>query len=582
MLKRLCISNFILVDTCDLSMNKGLNVFTGETGAGKSMVAEALRWLFGGRASPRRADGRVSSVEGHFEWPERSRLWQALNALCTREGVACPDSDTRFVLRRELTAQGKVHAFVNGSAVPPSVLAEIGGMILDVTSQDSHQALVKAAEQRTFVDALSPDIAREKVRYVDAWRTYHALVKERDACKARCDALGRDEDYVIYQLKQLEGLSLDPGEEERLVERKHALKSLSAWQALGAEAEALFEASRSPFLSALGRLKERLRALADESGVLREEAACFAQGTVALEEGYRGLSRYLRTLDFGERDLDGIEKKLSTLKHLQRKYGMGLEALAAQKEKWQADMAWLSGADVTLKELDAKIRIAREALVAAGEVLSDLRAFHARSLERGARACLQTLGMPKVEFDIAIKRIPASECEAWSQEGADEVTFLFSANPGQPAKPLGKIASGGELSRVLLAVKASASGETTVGSSGGLYLFDEIDAGVGGKTADLVGQVIRTVSAHCQVLCITHLAQVAQYADAHFAIEKEESGKGTRSVIRRLSEKERADEIARMLGGDALSTKTRDLARDILKRGKATAAVSYPTIEPPS
>jgi DNA repair protein RecN (Recombination protein N) len=442
----------------------------------------------------------------------------------------------------------------------------MGDRILDVTSQDSHQALVKASEERAFVDALSPDIASEKVQYAEAWRTYHALVAQRDACKTRVDALKRDEDYITYQLQQLEGLSLDPGEEERLIERKHALKSLSTWQALSAEAEALFEPSRSPFLSALGRLRERLRALSDESGVLAEEAACFAQGAVALEEGYRGLSRYLRTLDFGERDLDDIEKKLSTLKHLQRKYGMGLDALAAQKEKWQADMTWLSVADAMLKGLEAKIQAAKAALIAAGEVLSNLRAHHAEALERGARTYLPALGMPKVEFDVCIQRLPASECEAWPQEGADEVVFLFSANPGQPAKPLGKIASGGELSRVLLAIKASGKGSDAAGS---LYLFDEIDAGVGGKTADLVGQVIRSVSVHSQVLCITHLAQVAQYADAHFVIEKEENEKETRSVIRRLSEKERTDEIARMLGGDTLSSKTKDLARDILKRGKS-------------
>lgn len=548
-LKQLSISHFILIDSATIEFGEGLTAFTGETGAGKSMVVEALRWLFAGRNVSDEALGRKAVVSAVFVGEDGRSL----------------------AIKRD--AATKAGFFVNGEKVSREVLMDLASRLIDFTNQDDQQGLLKSATQREFLDRFSPAIEAARGSYREAWAAYQQLVNEKGALEKRMAELRRDEDYVTYQLTQLKSLSLDPQEEENLLARKASLKSMAEWQALGRELDSLLGESRSPFMSELAKLNAKLSSLTGEEGKLKEAADLLHQGRLSLREGYEGLSRHIASLDAEEVDLDQIEAKLSTLKQLRRKYNLDLEALALQRDKWAADMAWLRGAEGEISALERTLAVARKKLIDCGQALSKLRADAAHGFKVRVVEELRELGMGKVAFDVELKTASSEAVATWGESGADEIQFLFSANQGRALKPLSKTASGGERSRTLLAIKA-AFVKANPSDSKPLYIFDEIDTGVGGEIADLVGQSIKRVSSHTQVMCITHLAQIAQYADAHFAIGKESEGAGTVSVIRRLEDKEREVEVARMLGGGALSEKTHDLARDILSRATLSPSLS--------
>lgn len=542
MLRQLSISNFILIDSATIEFGEGLTTFTGETGAGKSMVVEALRWLFGGRNVPDEALGRKAVVWAVFDGEG--------------EGVH------PLTVKRDSAIRS---GFVNGEKVSREVLGDLALRLIDFTNQDDQQGLLKSATQREFLDQFSPPIRVARIGYREAWTGYQKLLGEKAVMEKKMAELRRDEDYVLYQLAQLKSLSLDPHEEDALLARKESLKSMAVWQTLGRELDSLLGEGRSPLMGELAKLTAKLSPLVGEEGKLKEAADLLSQGRLCLREGYEGLSRHIASLDAEEVDLDQIEAKLSTLKQLRRKYNLDLEALALQRDKWAADMAWLRGAEGELTALERALQVAQKNLIDRGQALSLLRRDAALTFKTAVVAELRELGLAKVQFDVELKTASTEEVASWGESGADEIQFLFSANEGRALKPLAKTASGGERSRTLLAIKA-AFVKGNPSEQKPLYIFDEIDTGVGGETADLVGQSIKCISSYTQVMGITHLAQIAKYADAHFAIGKESGAFGTKSVIRRLEDEEREFEIARMLGGGALSEKTHDLARDILSR----------------
>lgn len=581
MLRELHLSHFVLIHDCHLELGNGLTIFTGETGAGKSLLVDALKWLLGGRsfqeAIAEGSDG--ASVEAVFELEAGSSAHARAAAVLTRyaliEGSSVPDP---LILRRSVNREGKSRAYLNDRPVTASLVSELGEILIDMTGQHEGQGLLKPALQRGLLDETSADIRSLRKNFQETWQRYIEQDTQYQAFSLRLDNLKREEEYIRYQVDQLKTVPLSETTEEVLMERRQALKSVAAWRELSANAYSLFGEGQGTFLTECGRWLRQFETLSREANVLNTDYGRCAEALEGLREIYHRVSEHSNKLCTSDEDLDALEAQVSTIKHLRRKYQLSIAELIQQKQRWEADLAWLEEAPLEHERESKERQALKEKVIAQAEALSKARRDTALAVEEKVGRELRALGMANAHFSIAITSFAKEEWERWSEAGKDHVEFLFSANVGQAARPLAKIASGGELSRTLLAIKASLSAK----HEGSTFLFDEVDAGIGGETADLVGKTIARLGKQGQVLCVTHLPQVARYGDAHFAIDKVEANGRTRSSIRQLNRNEKTDELTRMLGGEKLSRKTRELAQEIVasrapqKSKKATKAIPSP------
>lgn len=534
MLLGLRISNVAVIEEVEVAFGAGLTVLTGETGAGKSILVDALGLLLGGRADADviRAGCEDAAVEGVFA---RTPVLGA-----RLEELGLPDLGEEVLVRRVLGRTGRGKVYVNGALVTLGVLGKLTRGAVDIAGQHEHVSLFDSGLHRVLLDKYG-GLDEALAAYGREW----ANLREVDA---RMDALGGDDakvreraEFLRFQLDEITRLEPEAGEDVKLDAERRRLGSAQKLKRQGAEAELLVAGEAPSAVEIVGRALGLMHEGVKCDATLAPVAQSLSTALSELEEAARRLNRYVEGLESDPGRLGEVEERLDALKRLCRKHGVTLDGVLQKRGELETELGTLENRREILEELNQERRRVEERARKAAQALSRARKTSAGAFSQQVRDGLGGLAMGKAAFEVRV-----TPGEALRPDGLDEVEFFFSANPGEPARPLAKVASGGEASRLLLALKRALADSDACGC----YVLDEADAGVSGAIADVVGRMIREVSSHRQVLCITHLPQVAAYADAHLLIRKSVKGERTVSQVLPLSAgAERTQELARMMSG---------------------------------
>ncbi|WP_394848863.1 DNA repair protein RecN [Pendulispora brunnea] len=576
MLVQLQVRNLVLIENLVLELRGGFNVLTGETGAGKSMIIDALSLVLGGRARADliRAGAREAEVEALFEIPAGSRVLAKLEAAgipfdgTTGGGVA-------LVVRRLLQSEGgeslRTRAYVNGRLCTAAQLAELAPDLCDIASQHESVSLTDPATHVEYLDAFGKlDAARDALaEEVDALA---AVVKELEAVRESERGRAEREDFLAFQLRELDELSPEAGEETSLDQERARLRHAERLtQATAKTAERLYE-GEGAICDELGRLAADVDGAASLDGSLAPLARQIESARSELADAARALARYAEGVEVNPQRLAEVEERLFRLQKLLRKHGPTTTELLAHRDTLRRELDGLEGSSARATELES----ARDARLgkasSRARTLSQKRRQAAEKLADAVGRELAQLGMGRARVVVEVAPIATGSAEAALQidgarltrSGIDRVEFLIAPNKGEEPRPMRRIASGGELSRALLALKRVLAEK----GPAGLYVFDEVDAGVGGAIAEVIGRSIADVARHRQVLCITHLPQIAALADGHHVVGKSEVKGRTLTTVRPLSEKERIEEVARMIGGVKVGEAARRAAEEMLAARK--------------
>jgi DNA repair protein RecN (Recombination protein N) len=554
MLRFLRIRNLAVIESVEVEFEPGFNVLTGETGAGKSIVVEAVGLLLGARASSDlvRTGESQATIEAIFE---------ASDSASTEPH--------ELIIRREITSQGRSRSFINGALATAAALRDLSQRLVELHGQHEHQALLDPAMHLPLLDAYA-GLDEKAAGVADAWSVVRALRDQLD--RSRMDEREKSArlDLIAFQLAEIEKAAPNPGEDDELVAIKQVLASAERVQRLCEESYASLYESDGAILSVLGGVWRRLGELA----TFDPQFAPYVDTRESIKGQLEDLAFFLRSysdgVDSSPERLQQVEDRLALLERLKRKHGPGLQEVIDKGHALRREQALLSGATEEAGELHRRLDEATAAFLQLARTLSRSRRSAAVKFAADIEAVLAELAMSRTRFEV---RFNASElpAEAWTERGVDHAEFFLSANVGEDVRPLARIVSGGELSRVMLALKTmgarTGSAAQTAGQSRTL-IFDEVDAGIGGRVADVVGVKLRGLGAECQVLCITHLAQIAAKATTHFHIDKRVRGTRTITTVVRLEDGERVDEIARMIGGAEVTDAALSTARDLLAAGR--------------
>jgi DNA repair protein RecN (Recombination protein N) len=556
MLCELRIRNFALIENLSLRLGAGLNVLTGETGAGKSIIVGALSLLLGERASAEvvRAGTDRASIEGVFEVGGS----EAILRLLDERGVEIEDG--LLVLKREVAAEGRSRAWINGSPATASVLGELGRLLVDLHGQHEHQTLLRRDEQRHILDAYAGNQALAS-EVGAAHRTLQQLRREIEELETRRREVAQRADFLRFQVDEITAAELTAGEEETLKETARRLSHAEELMALASGlADALTGADEAVTtrLASLRRPLDQLVRIDTSQGNLQE---LYDTAYYALEELGSCLADYAASVEHDPARLEEVRRRQDLIFRLCSKYGATVAEVIEFGERARAELDLLDGAGWELSGLQRREMEAGAELDRLAAELSERRAAAARTLAEEIAAVLPELGMKGGRFEVVILPLPQP-----GATGAEEIEFRVALNRGFDPRPLAHVASGGELSRVMLAVKTILARLDAVPT----LVFDEVDAGIGGRVALQVGEKMRNVAASHQVFAITHLPQIAARAHTHLHVHKQESSGRATTQVQELSGAARVEEIARMLGGDAESRVSLEHARELLERGAAT------------
>ncbi|MGM9916595.1 DNA repair protein RecN [Anaerotignum sp.] len=555
MLEHLHIKNVALIKESEISFGEGLNILTGETGAGKSMVIDSLQFALGGRAGKDflRHGEKQASVEALFAMQS-----EALQKKLEENGIQ-PEEDGSVLITRTLSEAGKSVCRVNGSTVTVSMLREIAEDLIDIYGQHEHQSLLNPSKHIRLLDRFCGagfGDAMEEYK-----KSYHALKElEKQLQSLMGDESQREQrmDILQFQKEELEAGALRLGEEEDLLEQKKRLSSMEKLMRLTRESLALLYDGENMMPSAcdqLGDALAKLQEAAEYDNSLNAFADALADAYAAVEDTARELKREAEKQENDPDALEEIEERLQLIYKLKRKYGGSVEAALAFYDKVVQELDFLSNSSEKVAELTLEKEKEQKKLSAAAEKLSALRRSTAQQVAAQIEASLKDMEMKDARFYIRIE-----EKADWAADGKDKVEFLISANAGENLKPLAKIASGGEMSRVMLALKTVLVDADEIGT----FIFDEIDTGVSGRTARKVGEKMRFLGSKRQILCITHLPQIAAMADQHFLIEKESSHGETTTQVTPLEGEGSVLEVARLMGGSDVTDTTLAAARELI------------------
>jgi DNA repair protein RecN (Recombination protein N) len=555
MLRFLRIRHLAVIDSVEVEFDPGLNVLTGETGAGKSILVEAVGLLLGGRASGDlvRTGEDAAAIEAIFE-----------------------SGGEELLVRREITSQGRSRAFINGALATAGALKELSARLVELHGQHEHQTLLDASTHLDVLDtfgSLDPLLVPTAAAF-DAMRA-----SQEELARLRAAARDRDsrQDLVTFQLGELDRAGLkplapgEPGEDTELAALRQVLASAERVERLCAEGYASLYESDDAILASLSGVWRRVAELA----ALDPRFKPYLDARDGIKSQLEDLAAFLRSyaagIEASPARLQQVEERLALLERLKRKYGPTLADVVARRDGLRRELTDLAGGDDRIAELERETAAARAHFLDAAGVLSKERRRVATALSQRLEALLAELAMERTRFEVRFGDAVAET--SWSGRGIDAAEFFVSPNPGEDLRPLARIVSGGELSRIMLAIKtltatsrlgfSDAADRAPSASAPGL-IFDEVDAGIGGRVADVVARKLRALGSAFQVLCITHLPQIAAHADTHFEIEKRVDGGRTRTTVRRLNEAGRVDELARMLGGDTITDGLRRSAREML------------------
>ncbi|MCL4316175.1 MAG: DNA repair protein RecN [Gammaproteobacteria bacterium] len=552
MLTHLGIRDFAIIENLELDLGAGMTVLTGETGAGKSIIVDALLLALGGRAENGmiRHGATRAEISASFDLGKIARAREWLNGHDLDDAPDC-------VLRRIITLEGRSKAYINGSTVPLQLLQELGDLLVDIHGQHEHQSLLQRNAQREHLDdyaghaPMLADLASLHKRWISSTRELDTLLRAQSERETRLTLLR-------YQVQELDALKLEPDEWPALNAEHARLANVNRLlEATQGALSALYENEQGSALGLLTHSANELQKLHEYDTGLIKLSELLDGAAIQLQEAVNELRHYLDHLEGDPERLHKVEQRLATIHDLARKHRITPDELPDLHRRLAEELANIEGADARLDQLQKEAAAARQAYLMLAEKLSAARAKQAKELQKQVTARMQQLGMPGGRFEIQLERVAEDQ---YSAHGLERVEFLVSANPGQPLKPLNKVASGGELSRISLAIQVISAQSGRIPT----LIFDEVDVGVGGGVAEIVGQQLCALSEQRQVLCVTHLPQVAAQGRHHIQVSKETKKDATRITLRPLGAEERRDEIARMLGGVKITEQTLAHAGEML------------------
>lgn len=562
MLVQLHIENYALVERAVVEFGPGFNVLTGETGAGKSLIIGALGLVLGQRAHADmvRADDKPTLVEALFDIAAYPQLPALLHTL----GITT--EDTTLLLKRMLTRSGS-RCYINAQLATVAMLQQAGQSLVDILGQHQQQTLLQREQQLALLDSFGK-LTQDSAALRRAYQQYRALEQEyrhvRQAEQQRQQRL----DLLQFQLQEIEQAQLQPGEDERLAQERHLLLNAERLYALSQDAYAALYGDEAAALDRLATALDKLTHLTTLDTSQRRLHEELQQSYYVVEEVARSLQAYAERMEVDPARLQAIEDRLAELTRLQRKYGPTIAAILQRRDQLRREQQDWERHGERLAELTAELGRTQQTLKSLAITLSDKRRQAAERLQQAVQQELQELNMANTVFQVALtlRYHPQGELRVGTErvtlsaDGIDAVEYCFSPNPGQPPRPLARIASGGELSRLMLALKSLLAREDHIPT----LIFDEVDAGIGGKTAKIVGEKLRHIARSHQVFCITHLPQIASYGDQHYRIAKSVQAQHTTTDIQPLAFTERIEEIARMSGGQHITDTTRKHAEEML------------------
>jgi len=552
MLTHLQIRDFAIIDLIELEVRAGLTVLTGETGAGKSIVVDALAMLTGGKGGAEvvRAGAERAELSATFDISDAP---PALRELLAEQSV---DAEDELTVRRVIASDGRSRGYLNGVSVPLTLLREVGAMVVDIHGQHEFQSLTRASAQRELLDEFGKHMELAgSVR--EAHKIWIALVNRTIELEGKARDRESKIELLRHQVSELKALDLKDGEVAQLAEERtrHSNRGRLA-EAAQAAVGLLYDSDAGNAHATASRALAGIKTLSSVDPRLAKVVPMVDEATIQIREAARELSRYLETLDIDPARQEEVERRLAAIEELSRKHRVPAAELTARAADLEQQLAELESADSDLNALRKSQGEALDAYRKLATQLSAGRQTAARALSKDITARMQTLGMAGGRFLIDISQANGEP----AAHGFDTVEFRVTANPGQPLRPLAKVASGGELSRLSLAVQVAGSSKDVR-----CMVFDEVDSGVGGAVAEIVGRELKALGYSGQAICVTHLPQVASQGHHHLRVAKLTDGKTTRTTLSELTMDERAEELARMLGGLEVTGKAREHAREMLQ-----------------
>lgn len=550
MLKQLHITNFALIDHLDIDFEAGFSVVTGETGAGKSIILGAIGLLLGQRADSKsiKTGAQKCMIEAHFDLSNYGmEQWFEDNDLDLE--------DNECVIRRELTASGKSRGFINDTPASLHTMKELGEMLMDVHSQHQNLLLQKEDFQLNTVDIIAQNTL-ERNDYIKSFNVYQEALKKLSLMKEEIEASRQNEDFMRFQLDELTKAELSEGEQEELEQEAESANHTEDIKSALYEADSLLNGDGNSIVDGLRNVVNRIESICEVFPRVSELSERLNTNYIELKDISSEISSVLEDVDFDPKRLEFINDRLDTLYSLQRKFNVdSVEELISERNRLQKAIDAVDNSDGELAEMEALVAASKQEAMQKATALSETRKQAAKKVEEEIHSRLTSLGMPNVQFKVDIQPTPLS------REGIDGVSFLFSANKGMALRPIAQVASGGEIARVMLSLKAMLSGAVKLPT----IIFDEIDTGVSGKMAEKMAEIMQEMgNTDRQVISITHLPQIAAKGNAHYKVEKYDTAQGTNSVMRRLSDDERVIEIAQMMSGENVSEAAISNAKELL------------------
>lgn len=553
MITNLKIQNFTLIDSLDICFQRGFSVITGETGAGKSIILGALSMLLGHRADAKsvKAGTQRCVVEAHFNISGYN-----LEPFFTENDLEYDAEDC--ILRRELTAAGKSRAFINDTPVGVAQLKQLGEHLVDIHSQHQNLLLRDADFQLSVIDIISKN-EKELNAYRETYETYHKEAKHLEDMKKQMSSSREQEDYMRFQLQELEDANLcDADEQETLEQQSESMNHSEDIKAALYSADTMLNDDDTGIIQQLGRTTTSLSSIVKVYPNVEDATERLESALIEIKDISRDISSFLDKVDFDPRELDRINERLDVINSLEHKHRCNsIEELIELRDELREKISLIDNSDEAIKEQEHIVTEAKAKAEKLADTLSKTRAKAAKKVEKEMQQRLVPLGIPKVQFVTDIKE---GELTA---KGKDVVTFLFSANTSTPVQPVSQVASGGEIARVMLSLKAMISNAVSLPT----IIFDEIDTGVSGRVAEAMAHIMQEMGeSGRQVISITHLPQIAALGIAHYRVQKSETANGTITQMSQLTDNERIDEIAQMISGSNISEAARRQAQELLKK----------------
>lgn len=556
MLTSLLIKDFAIIDELELSFGPGLNVMTGETGAGKTIIVEALKLILGGRASLEtiRSGSDRASVTAIFN---SSDLPKEIKAILDNAGIECGDE---LIIHRVIGQQGKARISINGVATTAAVLASIASRMVDISSQHEHQLLLEESAHPFVLDSFG-GLLNQTAKFREVHASYSSAARELLDLESNERAAKEKLDFIKFQLDELVAADIKPDEDKAIEAERSRMKHAVLLQEKVSGAEFLL-AGEEGATAIINRAAQLVAQCSPYEQKSKEWGEALERARIELQDVGRELTRYTEGLNSNPEKFLELEERLHTIRALVRKHGGSIESLVRRCEELRAEVDKVTNYDDILEKKRNEVLKLESARRKEALALSTARKTAAKKMSEGVARELSELGMKKTQFVVVCE---ARKEEEWDESGPDRVELLISPNIGEPARPLARIASGGELSRVMLALKSALAAG---GSIPGTSVFDEVDSGIGGAVASAVGKKLKRLSGERQVVCITHLPQVAVYADSHLRISKRAKSGRTITMIEDLAFDARVGEVARMLGGEKITDVAVKHAREMLDHVK--------------